>query len=441
MPSFIPRHIQTQLYQNLDSPEYLAIIGPRQAGKTTLLRKIKEQLIDRPTTNENQVQLLTFQDPQLLISFQKNPISFIKKYLAPSGKKTFLLIDEYQYAQDAGSKLKLIYDTIENLKIIITGSSALELKQISSQMVGRILRYQLNQLSYSEIIAIQNNFIRNSYQQFQTIIHNLFKKNQLLSNLPPISAATTKTIQPLFFDYTIYGSYPAVFKRQNPTQKQELLLNIYNTYVEKDVTKLLGLRKTEAYFKLIKYLAVTIGQQTNQSSLQRNLDLNFSQVESFLAALKHTYIIKEIKPFYKNKINEITKTPIYYFYDTGLRNWSLRSFQSLSNRTDVGHLVENFVLHRLQELVNHQLELTQIKYWRKNTGAQVDFIIEKLGQKPDSIPVEVKYQNFNRPTVSRSLRSFINQYHPQIGLVVTKNYLAQTKVNKTKILFMPVYLL
>jgi hypothetical protein len=442
MAQYIQRQLQSKLYQNIDKPEYLAIVGPRQAGKTTLLNHLHQYLVDQPNIDSNQVEQITFQDPELLLAFEQNPVNFIKKHQAPGGKKTYLLLDEYQYAAEGGQKLKLVYDTVDDLKIVITGSSTLELREISSQMVGRILRYQLNQLSYAEIISSKSNFLINSYQQYQQLLDQWLQgalSATDVSSQP--SPAVKQQLQTIFEQYALYGSYPAVYLRQTPAEKQELLLNIYNTYIDKDVMQLLGLQQTEDYFKLLKYLAVTIGQQTNYSSIQRNLDLTYHKLERYLTALKHTYILNQVRPFYTNKINEITKSPIYYFYDTGLRNWLLRSFQPLAARTDQGHLVENCVLHRLQELAARHLELTEVKFWRKSTGAEVDFVLERRGQYLDQIPVEVKYRSFDRPTVSRSFRSFIKHYQPQIGLIATQDYLDYTQVEDTQILFMPVYLL
>lgn len=438
MDNYIKRVIESKVLASLDDREYIAIIGPRQAGKTTLLKRIQEHLLDRPDVDSDQVVLLTFQDPQLLLEHDTDPVRFIRGQMSESSR-TFILIDEYQYAKNAGATLKLIYDTVPQAKIIITGSSSLELKKISSAMVGRIFRYELKQLSYSEIIQIQQNSVRNGYQDYQQLLYTHLEGKKV--EIPPVPPALNRDLLRIYEEYSLYGGYPAVYTRESFDKKQEVLLNIYSTYVEKDVVGLLGLRNTELYFKLLKYLSVTIGTLSNNSSIQRDLGMHYEKLEEYLAALKHTYIIRELPPFFTNKLNEIKKTPKYYFFDTGLRNWIIRSFQPLSSRTDRGHLMENVVMHRLFDVTAQKFEYTDVKFWRKNTGTEVDFTIETSGDNPQTIPVEMKYQNFTEPTLSRSYHSYLEEYQPRIGLVVTKDFCAQIQVRDTLVLFFPAFLM
>ncbi|MFO7928634.1 MAG: AAA family ATPase, partial [Candidatus Humimicrobiaceae bacterium] len=107
--------------------EYLAITGPRQSGKTTFLEIIRRYLIDKLEVDEENIRIITFEDRRLLIEFEENPISFIKSWRTNQQDQFYLLIGEFQYAKDGGQKLKLVYDTLEKLKIIITGSSSLEI--------------------------------------------------------------------------------------------------------------------------------------------------------------------------------------------------------------------------------------------------------------------------------------------------------------------------
>lgn len=437
--NLLEREKLTKIIANLDRREYLAIIGPRQAGKTTLLEVIQEFLVKKKEVLTSQVKLVTFQDPTLLASFEQNPVAFVKAQVADDQQRFYLLIDEFQYAHQAGPSLKLVYDTIKNLKIIITGSSSLELRQIASSMVGRIFTYELRQLEYLEMLALAPTALKKTYQQLQTLLDDLIseKKDLALPELTPqIRAQGLMEVE----SFAKFGSYPAVFLTKDSLQKEEVLLNIYNTYVEKDLVRLLQLGSFDNFLKLIKYLALTIGQLFNASHMQRELGLSYREVATLIPALEQTYLIKLVKPYYTNKINQIRKSPLVYFYDTGLRNWAVRNFNTLDTRQDLGHLIENVVLKRLLKLVEEQRELTEIKFWRTNAGSEVDFVIEKLGENPYPLPIEVKYRKFTRPKLTRAYHSFLNQYQPKVGIVVTRDFLALETFGQTRVLFVPLYL-
>jgi len=439
MVDLINRTILKNILTNLDRKEFLAIIGPRQAGKTTLLQVIQEKLLDDSLIDKNQVYFMTFQDPVLLESFSSNPVSFINSYIQNTDITTYFLIDEFQYARQGGPQLKLIYDTLKNVKIIITGSSSLELRQISSSMVGRILQYEIRQLEFCEIVQNQNNPFKNYYQQSQQLISDFLDGNtDIIIPVPDLHIKMQG--ETILTNYTRYGSYPAVYLESSEVSKQELLLNIYNTYVEKDLIRLLQIGSIDKLFKLIRYLATTIGQLTNFSNIQSELGMKYDEVKRLITILQETYIIKQIKPYHSNKTSELKKSPIIYFYDTGLRNWTIRNFTTTNIRQDIGHLIENVIFHKLLYLVKHNLELTEIKYWRTTTGAEVDFVIEKLGDKPYVIPIEVKYTKFIKPQITRSYRSFLKKYTPPVGLVITKDFIGKTKFENTTVLFIPAYL-
>lgn len=150
--------IQRDLIQNIKPfikrNEFISIIGPRQSGKTTLLEMLKGYLVDQLKVNEEFIRSITFEDRRLLMEFETDPVSFIKSFI-PSGisKRFYLMVDEFQYAQDGGQKLKLIYDTVKNLKIIITGSSSLDIRaMVGKFMVGRILNFYLYPFNFREYL-------------------------------------------------------------------------------------------------------------------------------------------------------------------------------------------------------------------------------------------------------------------------------------------------
>ena len=139
-----------------------------------------------------------------------------------------------------------------------------------------------------------------------------------------------------------------------------------------------------------------------------------------------------IRPFHKNPITELKKNPKTYFLDLGMRNYIINNFNPLEKRTDAGALMENFVLLCLKNTFPDKT----INYWRTTAKAEVDFI---LRLDDELIPIEAKYQTFQKPKISRSLRSFIKTYKPQRVLIVTKNFWSHEKIENSTIMFVPAH--
>jgi len=153
-----------------------------------------------------------------------------------------------------------------------------------------------------------------------------------------------------------------------------------------------------------------------------------------ISILSETYIISLIQPFYRNPITELRKVPKVYFFDLGLRNYIVDNFNPLEKRTDSGALVENLVFLSLK----NRFPEAAINYWRTIAKAEVDFV---LRIRDDTVPIEVKYQGFKEPKVSRSLLNFIKSYETERAVVVTRDFWSKTKINDTTILFTPAYYL
>jgi hypothetical protein len=151
-----------------------------------------------------------------------------------------------------------------------------------------------------------------------------------------------------------------------------------------------------------------------------------------ISILSETYIIQLIQPFYKNPKTELKKNPKIYFLDLGLRNYIINNFNLLEKRTDIGALIENFVLLYLKNTFPDKT----INYWRTTAKAEVDFI---LRLDDELIPIEAKYQTFQKPKISRSLRSFIKTYRPQRALIITKNLWGYKKIGNSTIMFVPAH--
>jgi predicted AAA+ superfamily ATPase len=397
MERYIKRDLESEIEKYLTSKEILAIVGPRRCGKTTIINKILD-------SQKGKINRINFDDVKTLRLFEEDIDAFINKYI-----KGFdiLFIDEVQYSNDSGKKLKYIYDN-HWVKIIISGSSATEISiQSLKYLVGRIFTFNLYPFSFKEFIRAKNKNLENYLSH---------KK---------ISDAVLEELNESFEEYLLYGGYPRVVLSDSIEEKKKVLEGIFNTYLLREVKEILGLSESYKLINLVKALSLQIGNIVNYNELCKVSGFKFLELKKYLNILEKTFILKQIKPFFTNKKNEITKAPKIYFYDSGFRNIIIDNFQK--ERADKGAIYENFVF---TELISQGKEL---KYWNTKSKAEVDFILEK---EKDIIPIEVKSM-LKKEGLTKSFRSFVEKYNPSKGYFLSKDYFGKTKLNLTKISFYP----
>jgi predicted AAA+ superfamily ATPase len=432
----IKRDLMNRIRPFLEREEFIAIVGPRQSGKTTFLQMLKSQLCKALKINKNLIQTVTFEDRMLLSQFEDDPVSFISSYVPPDASgRLYLMIDEFQYAVDGGQKLKLIYDTVKDVKIFITGSSSLDIKaHVGKYMVGRILRFDLQPFSFREYLRAHDKRLERIYSQNnEQFVHRIFeeKKVTIKSGFDTFSSEMIKHYE----KYCIWGGYPAVVLAKDTAIRKKLLSELYNNYILKDIKTLLELATERNLFLLSQHLATQIGNIVIYQNLGQASKLNYRQLKKHLAILEETYVCKEVRPFFKNRQKELSKNPKIFFMDMGFRNNLMENMNTLAMRPDAGAMIENAVFIRLHEVCGG---FHKINFWRTKAGAEVDFIIPIKGKV---LPIEVKYSSYKAVKISRSLSSFIDTFKPEQAVVLTKDYWGSMKREKTKILFIPVYYL
>lgn len=393
---YITRFLEAEIRKYLNKREIMAVIGPRQSGKTTLLRHFYERL-------KNTV-FLDFEDRQTLELFSEDINSFIELYVK---KYDYVFIDEFQYAKDGGKNLKYIYDNCK-AKIIISGSSASELSiQSIKFLVGRIFVFTLYPFSFGEYLNYKNSGL-----------YNIWRSGKLTR---PI----INTIMPHFNEFCIYGGYPRVIMSEDKSEKEVVLRNIYNTYFLKEIKEILNLPEDYKLSKLVHALALQIGNIINYKQLSDITGFNYKDLLKYINILDKTFILTRSLPFHTNKRTELVKSPKAFFLDTGFRNIVIKNFQSIENRPDKGSLYENFVA---SELIKSGIEL---KHWRTKSMAEVDFIIEKENK---IVPIEIK-SNLVKPNFTKSFLSFLEKYKPSKSIILSEKLFAEK--GKTK--FMPIF--
>ena len=434
MNKYVKRKIQTEIEKWIDRPEILAIRGPRQSGKSTLLERIHLFLIKEKGIKKENIFYINFEDKSKQNNFSKDPDQYIKSFFNSNGEeKYYFMLDEYQYIKDGGSKLKFLYDSHKDVKFIITGSSSLELtSKTIKYLVGRVFLFELYQFDFEEFLSTKENNIYNYYKDISGIVNNFLNLKQ---EKPKIEIDTLfgQELEKYFNEFCIYGGYPEAAISNNAEEKKIILENIFKTYIEKDIIDLLRLEDDLAFKNIVILLANRMANILEYSGLMADSSTYFKKLKNYLSILEETYIIYRLKPFFTNAASEIKKNPKIYFMDNGLRNTVINNYNLLEMRNDAGNLVENAVFTGL--LKN---KFSNIRYWRTINNAEVDFIYESQGK---ICPIEVKYSKMNKPHYGRSFYNFIKKYSPERGLILTRGFWGIGKIDKSTILFAPAWFL
>lgn len=409
----IKRTVLIGLEEHLTRAEMTVLIGPRQVGKTYLMQILQKGLEKR---GEKTVFLsLDNQENKKLFVTQNTLVNYISLQVGEA--KAYIFIDEVQRKEDAGLFLKGIYDMNLPYKFIISGSGSLDLKaRVKESMAGRKQLFEIEPISFEEFVNFKTNY------QYATRLQDFFS----------IEASKTRS---LFEEYMMFGGYPKVVLAQTLNDKVKVIDEIYKSYIERDITDLLGVEKPDAFSNLLKILASQIGNMININELSSTIGISTKTVQHYLWYLEETFIIKKLTPFYRNVRSEITKAPVYYFYDTGMRNSQLGLFGLPSIPASLsGHLFENVIFNTLRGHIH--FVPTRIHFWRSKDKAEVDFVVDTV---QEIIPVEVKYSHLREPEMSRSFRSFIEKYMPKKAYIVHLGGQMEYEIKGTKIYFIPFY--
>lgn len=375
-----PRDILDTLIRNLDNDKMLGLIGSRQVGKSSIIYLLIKHLIKDKKIAPFNILYFNLDDLKLHELFRNIP-QFVQ-FIGKGAETNYIFIDEIQRLALPGLFLKEIFDLNLNYKIIFSGSSQLEIKaKTKEHLVGRARFFEINRLSLSEYI----NFNR------------------------PV----TKT--EALHEALIYGMYPEVVLSENYQEKKLILKDIYQSYIEKDITQILNIENIEAFNKLLTILALQNGNLLNIDNLARHVKISRKQIEHYIHVLEATFIVKRLFPFYKSHKKEITKTPKLYFLDTGLCNYALNNFNQIELRNDLGSLFENF--YYLELIKNDFYGMKKMNFWRTTNQTEIDFIVQSENLLE---AIEVKWMQKSLP---KSFKS-IQKIYPHIStkLVTSEDF-------------------
>lgn len=332
----IYRDLRDVLATKLGKGKVIVLIGPRQVGKTTLLKKMLST-----TASADSVQYWNCDEGEVRAMLSQDSSARFKSLV---GNSKFIVIDEAQRVKDIGLTLKILHDNFSDVQFAVTGSSSLDLSNtINEPLTGRKFEHNLFPFSTNELV-------RNS---------SLLEEMKMLETR------------------LVYGFYPDVVN--NPGEEKEILSNIVSSYLYKDVFEFQDIRKPAIVEKLVQALALQVGSEVSFNELGNLLGIDSLTVQRYVDLLEKAYIIFHLHSYNRNVRNELKKSIKIYFYDNGVRNAVISNFSPCELRSDMGSLWENFLIS--ERVKNNAFHNRPAKYyfWRTTQKQEVDFIEEREG--------------------------------------------------------------
>lgn len=333
---YLTRTIEKQIINNLKPNKVIVMLGARRIGKTVLLNQLMDKF-------DESYLLLNGEDYATHELLERRSITNYRNLL---GNHKLLIIDEAQKIPDIGNKLKLIVDGISGIKIIVTGSSAFDISNITGEpLTGRQKTFTLFPLSEDE------------YQQIESPTE---KRDKLEERL-------------------IYGNYPELLDISNKDEKTEYLRELINTYLLKDILTFENIRNSSKILNLLRLIAYQIGRNISYNEIGTHLQMDKSTVNKYLDLLTKVFILHKVEGFSRNLRKEVTKNSRWYFYDNGIRNTLIANLNPLNIRNDIGQLWENYIISERLKHQSYKRILTNNFFWRTYDRQEIDWIEEREG--------------------------------------------------------------
>jgi len=362
------RTIESKIKEKINSGKAIVIVGARQVGKTTLIKNILEGV---------DYQFLDADDPTIR-SLLSNPNTEQIRTILADNKTVFL--DEAQRIPGIGLTLKIITDQFKNVQLFVSGSSSFDLgNELNEPLTGRKWEYEMFPLSWEE---------------YEKKIGFVKSEQQLENRL-------------------LYGFYPEVINNQG--NEKEILKNLVNSYLYRDILAFSDIRKPEVLEKLLQALALQMGSEVNYNELSQTVGINKITVQKYIEILEKGYIVFRLNSFSRNLRNEIKQTRKIYFYDNGIRNMIIGNFNPLELRVDKGALWENFLVSERLKQNTYKETFSKMYFWRTKQQQEIDFIEESNGHV---FGYEFKWvsKKFNFP------KKFIETYNAETFLISRENF-------------------
>ncbi|PZX12949.1 hypothetical protein LX69_02753 [Breznakibacter xylanolyticus] len=334
--NYLIRDLSQSIIRKLQPNKVIIIFGARRVGKTVLVKEILTQL-NEPVLSLNGEDINVH---------DKLAIRSIENYKQIIGSYRLLYIDEAQKIPDIGQKLKLMIDEIEGLKIIVSGSSSLDIhKEAGEPLTGR--KYSFNLFPLCE----------NEYNQVENSISKTDKLRERL----------------------VFGNYPELLQLPDRTDKIDYLNEMVSSYLLKDILVYESIKNSQKIFNLLRLIAFQIGEEVSLQELGNQLGISKNTVKKYLDLLTKVFILHKVEGFSRNLRKEITKNARWYFIDNGIRNAVIANFNPLEARNDIGALWENYIIGERLKHQEYRRIISNNYFWRTYEQQEVDWVEERDG--------------------------------------------------------------
>lgn len=329
----ITRSVQSRIESKIGKGKAIIIVGPRQVGKTTLIKNFLA---------EEDYQFFDGDDPTIRNILDTPNTETIRRLI---GNKKIVFIDEGQRINGIGLTLKIIIDQFKDIQLWVSGSSSFTLfDKLNEPLTGRKWEYELFPISWEEY---ENHFgYLRAEQQLETRL--------------------------------LFGFYPDVINY--PGDEIEVLQNLVNSYLYRDLLAYADIRKPEVLDNLVQALALQVGSEVNYNELSQLIGVDRNTVIKYIDILEKGYVIFRLKSYSRNVRNEIKKGRKIYFYDNGIRNTIIGNFDELKLRVDRGALWENFLVSERIKQNKYKLTLARPYFWRTTQQQEIDYVEERSQQ-------------------------------------------------------------
>ena len=335
--NFMYKRAYEPLEDYIKPNKVLVIYGPRRVGKTTLLDNfLKKTSFKFKLDSGDNIQV-----QQILGSSDFNRIlAYFEGY-------ELIAIDEAQNIPNVGKALKIIVDQIPGIRIIATGSSSFELAgQIGEPLTGRKKTLILFPMSQYELATRYSRFELNTKLE----------------------------------EFLVYGLYPEVVLLGKRSEKVDIITEIANSYLLKDILAFDRVKSSRLLLDLLKLLSFQIGNEVSFSELATALGADVKTIQRYLDLLEKAFVIVKSSGFSRNLRNEIINKNKYYFLDNGIRNALIAQFNSLDQRNDIGALWENFLFTERLKYRTYRAIYSNYYFWRTYEGQEIDLVEEREGK-------------------------------------------------------------
>lgn len=375
----IKRALFSLISSNVGKGKAIVLLGPRQVGKTTLIQEF---------LSGKEVLFLDGDDPVIRDLLHDAGTSKLKAII---GKYEWVFLDEAQRIKDVGLVAKMIVDQFKHVQLLLSGSSALEINQsVQEPLTGRKYEYLMYPISWEE---------------FEDHVGFVEASAQLEERL-------------------VYGMYPDVIN--NRSEADEILKQLTSSYLYKDVLSLSGIKKPEMLDKLLKALALQVGNEVSYNELANLLEIDKNTVAKYIELLEKTFIVFKLTSFSRNQRNEIKNNRKIYFYDNGIRNAIIQNLNPIDLRVDKGALWENFLVSERMKLQSNHRLFANNYFWRTVQRQEIDFVEESGGRIS---AYEFKWVRRGKHKIPAS---FISDYNAAEFIIDRENFRTFVKADGKK---------